>query len=88
MSDWNDKKNYSMSFKMEADETMFNFLNRTIEELKDFEHVMNARIKQLFDENIGVGGEKKDDAYDQVLKVFMIGYGHGWNDRKALEDKS
>ena len=42
---------------------------------------------KLFDENIGVGGEKADEAYKQVLKVFMLGYGHGWNDRKELIDK-
>ncbi len=87
MSDWNNQGGISMSFKLEADERAVDFFNRTMNELQDFESAINARMKQLFDENIGVGGEKADEAYNQVLKVFMLGYGHGWNDRKALIDK-
>ena len=76
-----------MSFDIKADEKAVDFFNRTMKELKDFEKAINERMIQLFDENIGVGGEKADEAYKQVLQVFMLGYGHGWNDRKELIDK-
>ena len=56
-----------------------------MKELEDFEKVINARMKQLFDEYICVDGEEKGEAYNQILKVFMIGYGHGWNDRKEID---
>jgi hypothetical protein len=87
MNDWTNKGNISMSFDIKADEKAVDFFNRTMKELKDFEKAINERMIQLFDENIGVGGEKADEAYKQVLKVFMLGYGHGWNDRKELIDK-
>ena len=88
MSDWNNPKNISMSFKLEADEKTVDFFNRTMKELEDFEKAVNKRMIQLFDENINIGGEKADEeAYKQVLKVFMLGYGHGWNDCKTLFDK-
>ena len=87
MSDWDNKGSISMSFDIKADEKAVDFFNRTMKELKDFEKAINERMIQLFDENIGVGGEKADEAYKQVLKVFMLGYGHGWNDRKELIDK-
>ena len=87
MSDWDNKGSISMSFDIKADEKAVDFFNRTMKELKDFEKAINERMIQLFDENIGVGGEKADEAYKQVLKVYMLGSGHGWNDRKELIDK-
>lgn len=87
MSDLYNKRSISMSFNIKADEKAVDFFNRTIKEFKDFEKAINERMIQLFDENIGVGGEKADEAYKKVLKVFMLGYGHGWNDRKELIDK-
>ena len=87
MAKWNDTKSYSMSFDLKADEATLDFFKREMQELEDFEKVINARIKQLFDEFISVGGEKKGEAYNLVLKVFMSGYGHGWNDRKTLDDQ-
>ena len=87
MSDWDNKGSISMSFDIKADEKAVDFFNRTMKELKDFEKAINERMIQLFDENIGVGGEKADESYKQVLKVFMLGYGHEWNDRKELIDK-
>ena len=87
MSDWNDTKNLSMSFDLKSNEAAVDFFNRTINDIQDFEQAINARMKQLFDENIGIGGEKSKEAYNQVLKIFMLGYGFGWNDYKALVDK-
>lgn len=87
MSNWNCKRSFSMSFDLKADEETVDFFKRQMKELEDFEKVIKARMKQLFDENIGVGGEKAGEAYNQVLRVFMMGYGHGWNDRKAIDDE-
>lgn len=85
MRKWNDSKSFSMSFDMKADEATLDFFNRGMKELEDFEKVINARMKQLFDEYIRIDGEEKGEAYNQILKVFMIGYGHGWNDRKEID---
>ena len=87
MSDWNDTKNLSMSFGLIPNETAVDFMNRVLGDLEDFEQAINARMKQLFDENICIGGEKSKEAYNQVLKIFMLGYGHGWNDYRALVNK-
>ena len=88
MSDWNDTKNLSMSFGVKPNEEAMDYFNRIIDDFRGFEEAINARMKQLFDENISVGGELKDEVYNQVLKVFMLGYGHGWNDYKSLTDKT
>lgn len=85
MSKWNDSKSFSMSFDMKADEAALDFFKREMKGLEDFEKAINARMKQLFDEYICVDGEEKGEAYNQILKVFMIGYGHGWNDRKEID---
>lgn len=85
MTDWFDPKYLSMSFGIEANESAVEFFERQIEDLRGFEAAINARMKQLFDENIVIGGEKSDKAYNQLLKIFMLGYGHGWNDRKCVE---
>lgn len=84
--EWNNSKYISMSFDLKVDEQTVDFFTRKINEIGNFEQVINARIKQLFDENIGVDVAEKGVSYHQVLMVFMLGYGHGWNDRKALVD--
>ena len=88
MEEWNDTKNLSMSFGLKPNEEAFSFFEELIGDLNDFEQAINARMKQLFDENISVGGELKDEVYNQVPKVFMLGYGFGWNDYKSLADKT
>lgn len=94
MTKWNDKKNISLSFKVEPSEEAKAFFERMQKELTEREEAFKKRIKQLFDEEIGVGGDKADEAYKQIYKqipqVFTIGYQHGWNDlyslHKAKED--
>lgn len=87
MTKWNNETTYSMSFDLKANEDALDFFKREMKKLEDTEKAVNARMKQLFDEYICVGGEKKDEAYNQIFKVFMIGYGHGWNDRLALDEQ-
>ena len=84
MTKWNDKKNMSLSFKVEPNEEAKAFFERMQKELTECEEAFKKRIKQLFDEEIGVGGEKADEAYKQILQVFAIGYQHGWNDLYSL----
>ena len=84
--DWNDPKSITMSFELKADDSAVEFFRREYDELKGFGDAVNARMKAIFDENIKVGDGIDEMAYNQILKVFMLGYGHGWNDRKALID--
>lgn len=84
MSNWNDTKILSMSFDLKQNEAAVDFFNRIISDVQDFEQAINDRMKQLFDENVVLGGEKSKEAYNQILKIFMLGYGHGWNDYKEL----
>ena len=84
MTDWNDKKNTTLSFKVEANEEAKAFFERMQKELTECEEAFKERIKQLFDEEIGVGGENADEVYNEILQVFAIGYQHGWNDLYSL----
>ena len=90
MTKWNDKKNMTLSFKVEPNEDAKAFFERMQKDLTDREEAFRRRIKQLFDEEIGVEGDKADKAYNQILQVFALGYQHGWNDlyslHKAKED--
>lgn len=74
----------TFSFSVEQNEQAIDFFKRMQEELVEHEEAFRQRIKQLFDENIGVEGEKADEAYNQVLQVFAIGYQHGWNDLYSI----
>ena len=80
----------TLSFKVEPNEDAKTFFERMQKEQTEREEVFKKRIKQLFDEEIVVGGGKADEAYKQILQVFAIGYQHGWNDlyslHKAKED--
>ena len=87
MAKWNDPKNLSVTFDVKPDEKMKDFVNRMQKEHVEREEAFRQRIKQLFDEEIDVGGKKKDTAYHQVLQVFSLGYQHGWADLKSLYDK-
>ena len=84
MGKWNDKKSWTLTFEMQPNEQMADFVNRMNEQMKKREEAMIERIKQLFDEHIKVGGEKKDEAYCQILQIFSIGYQCGWNDHYQL----
>ena len=86
MAEWNDTKNMSLTFGVKADENMKDFVDRMYRENVDREEAFKRRIKQLFDEYIEVGGEKKDEAYQQILSVFGCGYQNGWADFKSLYD--
>lgn len=80
MERWNDKKNINVTFDVEPSKQIDEFVSGLAKDIKEREDVFKKRIEQLFDEYIEVGGEKKDEAYTKILKVFSIGYQHGWND--------
>lgn len=84
MTKWNDKKATTLTFSIEANEDAKVFFERMKKKLTEGEEAFKQRIKQLFDEEIGVGGVMADKAYEQVLRVFAIGYQHGWNDLCSL----
>ena len=84
MEKWNDKGNVSVSFDMEPNEEATAFFMRMLDESKEREEAFRERIKQLFDEYVGVGGEKADEAYKMVFQVFAIGYQCGWSDYYSL----
>lgn len=86
MTKWNDPKSMTMTFQVEPTEESVEFFKRMEQEMKDREQAFKERIQQLFDEEIEVGGAKKDAAYSQVLRVFAIGYQHGWNDHYKLTE--
>lgn len=87
MKKWSDKNSTSFSFDVKPDEETTAFFQRMENEFKEREEAFKERIRQLFDEHIGVGGEKADEAYNQVLQVFAIGYQCGWNDFYSLNQK-
>ena len=87
MAKWNDPSSMSFTFDMKPDEESKAFFQRMLDEYKERDEAFKERIKQLFDEHIGVGGEKADEAYSQVLQVFAIGYQCGWNDLYSLNKK-
>ena len=81
--------NKTISFDIPVDEKAVDFFKRMQEEMMDNEKAIRARIKQLFDEFIGVEDRTTaQKAYQQVMTVFGIGYQLGWNDRKAVEDST
>ena len=84
MTEWNDKENVTLSFRVEPSEEAKAFFERMQKELTEREEAFKKRIKQLFDEIIKVEGDKADKAYNQILQVFTIGYQHGWNDLYSL----
>lgn len=87
MSNWNDNIDTTLSFKMEVNEEGKAYFERMLKEMKDKETAIRERIEQLFDEYVLIGGEKKDEAYQNLLKLFAIGYQLGWNDRHSLDKK-
>lgn len=86
MTKWNDKKNMTLSFNVEPNEEAKAFFERMVKEQTEREEAIKKRVKQLFDEEIAVGGDKSDEAYKQILQVFALGYQHGWNDLYSLHN--
>jgi predicted solute-binding protein len=84
MTKWNDKGSLTCSFSVSANEDTQAFFERMKKEFKEREESFKERIRQLFDEHIGIGGEKAEEAYYQVLQVFTLGYQCGWNDYYSL----
>ena len=87
MTKWNDKKNKTITFRVEPNEEAKAFFERMQKEQTEREEAFKKRIKQLFDEEIELVGDKADKAdegYKQILQVFTIGYQHGWNDLYSL----
>ncbi len=87
MTKWNENIDTTLSFRMETNEEGKVYFDRMLREMKDKETAIRERIEQLFGEYIKIGGEKRDEAYQQVLKVFAIGYQLGWNDQYSINTK-
>ena len=87
MTKWNNNIDTTLSFRMETNEEGKAYFDRMLREMKDKETAIRERIEQLFGEYIQIGGEKRDEAYQQVLKVFAIGYKLGWNGQYSINTK-
>lgn len=87
MTKWNDNIDTTLSFRMDTNEEGKAYFDRMLREMKDKETAIRERIEQLFGEYVQIGGEKRDEAYQQVLKVFAIGYQLGWNDQYSINAK-
>ena len=87
MSNWNDKIDTTLSFKMEVNEEGKAYFDRMLKEMKDKETAIRERIVRLFGEYVTIDGEKNHEAYQDLLKLFAIGYQLGWNDRHSLDRK-
>ena len=87
MTKWNENIDTTLSFRMETNEEGKAYFDRMLREMKDKETAIRERIEQLFGEYVQIGGEKRDEAYQQVLKVFAIGYKLGWNDQYSINTK-
>ena len=87
MTKWNDNIDTTLSFRMDTNEEGKAYFDRMLREMKDKETAIRERIEQLFGEYVQIGGEKRDEAYQQVLQVFAIGYKLGWNDQFSISTK-
>ena len=87
MTKWNDNIDTTLSFRMDTNEEGNAYFDRMLREMKDKETAIRERIEQLFGEYVQIGGEKRDEAYQQVLQVFAIGYQLGWNDQYSISTK-
>lgn len=81
-------KNPSMSFDLTVDaESVLKTFNKLMEDFGTFEAAIEERVKHLFKTHVTVSGPEKDAAYQQLLKLFSIGYQCGWNDYKSIIDE-
>ena len=77
--------NASLSFDIPVDEQTVEFFKRMYDEQVEQTQAARNRIRQLFDEFIGVEDKTTEqNAYSQILKIFSIGYQLGWNDQHNL----
>jgi len=67
----------SITFDLECDEKMTEFLIRMNEEHKAFDEAIKDRINKLFDEYIRCDTE---EARNVGVQIFAIGYQLGYND--------
>lgn len=84
-------KNKSMSFDLKVDDKdgkLLGFFKRLQDEHIAFEKAIGERIEYLFNAHVKVDGKEKDTAYQQLLKLFSIGYQCGWNDYKSIIDET
>lgn len=87
MSNWDNNLDTTLTFDMEVNEEGKAYFERMVKEMKDKEAAIRERIEQLFGEYVAIGGEKKDEAYQSLLKLFAIGYQLGWNDQHAISTR-
>ena len=83
-------KNKSMSFDLKVDDKdgkLLGYFKRLQDEHIAFEKAIEERVKHLFKTHVTVSGPEKDAAYQQLLKLFSIGYQCGWNDYKSIIDE-
>lgn len=86
MTKWNENIDTTLSFRMETNEEGKAYFDRMLREMKDQETAIRERIEQLFGEYVMIDGEKKDEAYQDLLKL-AIGYQLGWNDQYSISTK-
>lgn len=87
MADWNNDnpKTVEISFGIEMNEDIKDFIKSKDDEFKSHELVMRKRIEHLFREWSNI--DKVDipkELYDQLLELFTAGYQLGWNDHYNL----
>jgi hypothetical protein len=75
---------WSITFDLECDEKMTEFLKRTYEEQMALDEAIRERINKLFDRYIGYDSEK---ARNVGVQIFAIGYQLGYNDCHNVLDK-
>lgn len=74
----------TMSFSIENNQELTDFMKKTCEQFKDFEELIRARITQLFDEHIDLPQELQEIGIP-LMNLFSLGYQLGWNDHKNIE---
>ena len=75
----------SITFDLECDEKMTEFLKRTHEEQMALNEAIKDRINKLFDKYIGCDSEETRKV---GVQVFAIGYQLGYNDcHSVLEEE-
>ena len=80
-----------MSFDLKIDDKdgkLLDLFKRLQDERIVFEKAIEERIENLFNTHVKVDGIEKDAAYQQLLKLFSIGYQCGWNDYKSIIDET
>lgn len=71
-------------FELPVNEHTIAFFKRMHNEHVELEQAFMNRIKQLFDEHIEIGGEDGGKAYNDLIRLFALGYRLGWNEMKNV----